>query len=221
MQTFADTNQKSQPVAYEQAAAAPSSSARVIVPKINNTTGSSAGAGSSEFHNYRKLRRWENDRLEALDSEEKRALAESAFRAKIAANEAEAAGRTKKRAEKRRRHKERQRAERKPKGEEDDDDEDDEEEEGGGEGGKVNEEIEGEDTADGKSKDAKKHKHENTLKEEVAQTITATSSSTTTSTSAIIIAENALSRAPDVIDDDEDVIRVEGCYSTKISLRKS
>jgi hypothetical protein len=232
MQTFADTNQKSQPVAYEQAAAAPSSSARVIVPKINNTSGSSAGAGSSEFHNYRKLRRWENDRLEALDAEEKRVMAENAFRAKIAANEAEAAGRTRKRAEKRKRHKQRQRDGRSQKAIEDDDDEDDEEEDEDDDDDKqVKEKNDnkdkdidgGDDLGDNKSKYAKKYHHQesNTSEKKDDTTQKSTTATIMSSTNTITITENALSRAPDFVDDDEDIIRVDGCYSTKISLAKS
>jgi len=229
MQTFADTNVKSQPVSYEQAAAAPSASARVIVPKINNTAGSSAGAGSSEFHNYRKLRRWENDRMEAMDKEEKRLAIERAFRSKVAANEAEAADRTRKRAEKRKRHKLRRKIAEEEEEEEEEDDEDEEE-------GKLKEKNDVK--KDGKDvrekfkqnlvvKIDEGHEQQqlnendqddddkNDDDEKVKKKIKDISIAPVAPVAPVIY------RAPGLIDDDEDIIRVDGSYSTRISLLKS
>ena len=228
MQTFADTNVKSQPVSYEQAAAAPSSSARVIVPKINNTAGSSAGAGSSEFHNYRKLRRWENDRMEAMDEEEKRLAIESAFRAKVAANEAEAADRTRKRAEKRKRHKLRRKLAEQEEEDEDEEEEEEEEEEEGKVKGKNDGEKDEKDVGERfkQNLEVKIDEHEqqhvnendrdndddNDDDEKVKKKIKGTS---------IAPVAPVIHRAPGLIDDDEDIIRVDGSYSTRISLLKS
>jgi hypothetical protein len=59
--------------------------------KVSNPYGSTAGAGSGEFHVYRHARSREMERLKTLDKDEEERLAEQEFRAKLSrdANELE------------------------------------------------------------------------------------------------------------------------------------
>merc|ERR1712037_352791 len=64
-------------------------------PEFNhNIMGSSAGAGSGEFHLYRKMRRKEQDREEVLSHRRHRDDANVAFQEKLKDNEMEAEERT-------------------------------------------------------------------------------------------------------------------------------
>ena len=77
----------------------------VSVEKVNNVMGSTAGAGSGDFHHYRHCRRREMDRLEGM---EKRAVVEAQmteFEARVEAKRKDCEERTQKNAEKRRRKK--------------------------------------------------------------------------------------------------------------------
>merc|ERR1719273_3111776 len=75
-------------------------------PEFNhNIMGSSAGAGSGEFHLYRKMRRKEQEREEVLSHRRHRDDANVAFQEKLKDNEAEAAERTAKKRLKRQKEK--------------------------------------------------------------------------------------------------------------------
>jgi len=73
----------------------------------HNIMGSSAGAGSGEFHLYRKMRRKEMDRSEVLQHRRYRDDANDAFQEKLKDNEVEAEERTAKKRNKRQKAKER------------------------------------------------------------------------------------------------------------------
>ena len=128
VQTFADTA-KAAPVPYDKAggAGAPSGAAgtTVRVPKVMNVSGSTAGAGSGNFHCYRKERRAESDRLDFMSREHEETLAEQEFRARQAALTQEAAERTRRNAERRKRKRRHVGAgAKRGRGEKDDEDED-------------------------------------------------------------------------------------------------
>merc|ERR1719400_978943 len=75
-------------------------------PEFNhNIMGSSAGAGSGEFHLYRKMRRKEQDREEVLSHRRHRDDANVAFQEKLKDNETEAEERTAKKRLKRQKEK--------------------------------------------------------------------------------------------------------------------
>eukprot|EP01095_Lingulamoeba_sp_RSL-Kostka_P016360 TRINITY_DN7987_c0_g1_i1.p1 TRINITY_DN7987_c0_g1~~TRINITY_DN7987_c0_g1_i1.p1 ORF type:complete len:102 (-),score=43.58 TRINITY_DN7987_c0_g1_i1:367-672(-) len=50
--------------------------------KVRNIVGSTAGAGSSDFHRYRSIRRFEYARLEAMDKEARERVKHIAFQAR-------------------------------------------------------------------------------------------------------------------------------------------
>mmetsp|Transcript_34746 Transcript_34746/g.68362 ORF Transcript_34746/g.68362 Transcript_34746/m.68362 type:complete len:260 (-) Transcript_34746:86-865(-) len=122
VQTFADNNPSMRSIPYDQAAGKapapptdPSADAsapatakkpgRVIVERVVNPYGSTAGAGSGEFHVYRAARAREQTRLRAMDAADIARIADAEHLAKEIAGE-EALGRA---AAKRKRKRDRQR----------------------------------------------------------------------------------------------------------------
>lgn len=95
VQTYADNNTKVGAITYENAAgagilggpSAPPLSAvgGVKVPKVINVSGSTAGAGSGDFHTYRKFRRIEELRVEAIEKEHRELVRGQEFRSRAAA----------------------------------------------------------------------------------------------------------------------------------------
>ena len=83
--------------------------------RAENTSGSTAGAGSGEFHTYRASRRREQLRLEAMDREATEAEAKEAFERRRAETEAKLAAEGEKKRNKRQKKKERQKANKKAK----------------------------------------------------------------------------------------------------------
>lgn len=78
---------------------------RLIVNRVENVSGSTAGAGSSEFDKYRKAKRREQDRLEDVDKRQREDAERDAYHAKVLRNKMEDEERTRKNAEKRRKKK--------------------------------------------------------------------------------------------------------------------
>ena len=81
----------------------------------SNKFGSQAGAGSGEFHTYRKARKREVARQEALDEVERLEKEQKGFQEKLAANQQSAEAKTAKNRAKRLAQKEKQRAKKKAK----------------------------------------------------------------------------------------------------------
>ncbi|GLD91681.1 hypothetical protein PINS_up000214 [Pythium insidiosum] len=78
--------------------------------RVDNVSGSSAGAGSGEFHMYRAARRREMERVERMEKEYAARKAQEDFEAKRLQKKQEFEARANKRADKRRRRKERAKA---------------------------------------------------------------------------------------------------------------
>lgn len=113
----ADNNAKVAPIPYDVAsggvkASTDKSAGAIRVPKVLNTTGSTAGAGSGEFHMYRKARREEMDRIANMEKNHREMIADTEFRTRVEQHRIEEEERTRKKAEKRRKQKERERAKR-------------------------------------------------------------------------------------------------------------
>ena len=69
--------------------------------KTENLYGSTAGAGSGEFHTYRHSRARENKRLDKMDADEKEQLEQEQFDLRVKNNKEECEGKTDKRRKKR------------------------------------------------------------------------------------------------------------------------
>ena len=86
---------------------------RLVVPRVENTGSSNSGAGSSNFHTYRRDRNAERKRVEGMEQAHAEDEADRAFKKRRADANAACEEKTKKRAAKRRRKKQNQRAARK------------------------------------------------------------------------------------------------------------
>mmetsp|Transcript_6116 Transcript_6116/g.13331 ORF Transcript_6116/g.13331 Transcript_6116/m.13331 type:complete len:230 (+) Transcript_6116:116-805(+) len=123
VQAYADNNPNMRAVDYHQAtgttAAAASSSGStsaaapppanrgpVVAEKVDNPYGSTAGAGSGEFHVYRHARAREMARWKKINEDEAERTAEEEFRNKLATDTKSEAEKTEKRRRKRERAKE-------------------------------------------------------------------------------------------------------------------
>lgn len=120
VQAYSDSNPKVTKVSYEQATqgatgettvSAESSSGKVMPPprpkteKVDNVMGSTAGAGSGEFHMYRAARRRELDRVAKIEADALKQEQQDKFESTITGKRAVLEAATQKRAEKRRKRK--------------------------------------------------------------------------------------------------------------------
>lgn len=109
VQAYSDTNAGMRSVSYDQAKgpapSEPSASSSVKPEKVVNPYGSTAGAGSGEFHVYRQARAREAQRMQQLQEEEGKKTADQAFREQLRQNDMECEARTNKRRMKRERQK--------------------------------------------------------------------------------------------------------------------
>ncbi|ORY48608.1 DUF1168-domain-containing protein [Rhizoclosmatium globosum] len=81
----------------------PTSRTKAPAEFVRNVQGSSAGAGSGEFHVYRSLRRKEYARLQAMDSKDRKEREKEEYETKIAAAKQAEEEKTAKKREKRKR----------------------------------------------------------------------------------------------------------------------
>ena len=103
-QTFSDQNTKiveASSISSKNDQLEEKAKKRLVVDKVENVMGSTAGAGSSEFDVYRAARRREMNRLSAIESQRKADEEARIYAEKVAANKAEAEARTAKNVEKR------------------------------------------------------------------------------------------------------------------------
>jgi hypothetical protein len=106
VQAYADNNTNARVVPYEQATGGGAVPKPVRAEKVSNPYGSTAGAGSGEFHVYRHARAREIERWKTLDEEEREHLMRQDFEKQLEENKVEEEGRTAKRRKKRQRQKE-------------------------------------------------------------------------------------------------------------------
>lgn len=110
IQAYADNSGSMRAVSYYQAAGtssttAPADRGPVVTEKVDNPYGSTAGAGSGEFHVYRHARAREMARWKEIHANEAEMKAEEDFQRKVAENERVEAEKTEKRRRKREREK--------------------------------------------------------------------------------------------------------------------
>jgi hypothetical protein len=118
VQAYADNNANVRSIPYDQATGADKikddkdGSGKEIKPgavtteKVSNPYGSTAGAGSGEFHVYRHARAREAARWKALDASEQQALEQQQFQEQVKLTHNEEAEKTARRRKKRQREKE-------------------------------------------------------------------------------------------------------------------
>lgn len=106
VQAYADNNTNTRVVPYEQATGGVAAPKAVRAEKVTNPYGSTAGAGSGEFHVYRHARARELERWKTLDEEEREHLMRQDFEKQLEENKMEEEARTAKRRKKRQRQKE-------------------------------------------------------------------------------------------------------------------
>lgn len=107
VQAYADNNANMRAVSYEQATGSSEvKKGAVKAEKVSNPYGSTAGAGSGEFHVYRHARSREMERWNRIDQKEKFDQEEKAFLDKQHEAEEESLSKTEKNRRKRQRQKE-------------------------------------------------------------------------------------------------------------------
>ena len=108
VQAYADNNANVRSIPYEQATggAAGAGKKSVVTEKVSNPYGSTAGAGSGEFHVYRHARAREAARWQELDAAQQQAELEEQFQQELSNAQDEEQLKTEKRRKKRQREKE-------------------------------------------------------------------------------------------------------------------
>ena len=107
VQAYADNNKNVRSISYQQATGSSEvKKGTVKAEKVSNPYGSTAGAGSGEFHVYRHARAREMARWKELDAEEQEKDAEAKFQQELANCRTEEERKTAKRRRKRQREKE-------------------------------------------------------------------------------------------------------------------
>jgi hypothetical protein len=107
VQAFADNNTNMRTVPYDQAVgSATKKEGGVKAEKVDNPYGSTAGAGSGEFHVYRHARAREMARLKQMDEDEQQATLDAQFQSTTTQWKQEEDSKTEKRRKKRQREKE-------------------------------------------------------------------------------------------------------------------
>jgi hypothetical protein len=106
VQAYADNNNNTRVVPYEQATGGAAAPKPVKAETVTNPYGSTAGAGSGEFHVYRHARAREIERWKTLDEEEREQLMREDFEKQLEENKMEEESRTAKNRKKRQRQKE-------------------------------------------------------------------------------------------------------------------
>lgn len=109
VQGFADNNSNNRTITYDQAKGSNADgdkSQKVVTEKVVNPYGSTAGAGSGEFHIYRHARAREMARWNALDQEAKEKQEELNFQASLDQDKKERETKAEKNRRKRQREKE-------------------------------------------------------------------------------------------------------------------
>lgn len=109
VQAYADNNANVRSIPYEQAtggAAATGGKKTVVTEKVSNPYGSTAGAGSGEFHVYRHARAREAARWQELDLAQQQVELEQQFQQELHQAQNEEELKTEKRRKKRQREKE-------------------------------------------------------------------------------------------------------------------
>mmetsp|Transcript_17969 Transcript_17969/g.32574 ORF Transcript_17969/g.32574 Transcript_17969/m.32574 type:complete len:207 (-) Transcript_17969:322-942(-) len=107
VQAFADNNTNMRTVPYDQAVGSASKKeGGVKAEKVDNPYGSTAGAGSGEFHVYRHARAREMARLKQMDEDEQQATLDAQFQSTTTQWKDEEECKTEKRRKKRQREKE-------------------------------------------------------------------------------------------------------------------
>ena len=104
VQTFSDQNTKivaASDISSKNDQVEQKAKKKLVVEKVDNVMGSTAGAGSGEFDVYRAARRREMTRLSAIETQQKIEEDARIFAEKVAKNKEDADQRTAKNAEKR------------------------------------------------------------------------------------------------------------------------
>mmetsp|Transcript_12182 Transcript_12182/g.15967 ORF Transcript_12182/g.15967 Transcript_12182/m.15967 type:complete len:186 (-) Transcript_12182:344-901(-) len=106
VQAYSDNNPKVVQVSYDQARGGKDAEKKKLkTERVENVMGSTAGAGSSDFHTYRGHRMTEIKRMEQIEAKAAEDQRRAEFEERVAQKRKECEERTKKRAEKRKKRK--------------------------------------------------------------------------------------------------------------------